>query len=684
MAGTHAHDYQHSHDHQHAHEHVSGLDVHGTACCSHHNEVISERKLIVYLVGGMLLIGAAFVKWVFPNRIDHEVAEIPALVAALVLGFPLFMASFKELRAGRASSSSLAALAILASMAIGKYETAGWLAFILLVADQFLRRTAFGAQRVIEQLVRLTPDAARLVRDGQEVDARLSDVKVGDIVRVRPGENLPVDGEVTAGRSTIDQASLTGEAVPHEVSVGDPVYAGTTNLSGQIDLRVTQVGAETTIGKVTQLIREAERSRTPRQLLIEQVAGFFVPVILSLSFIVWFFTKNVETAITVLVVTCPSALLLASPTALVAAFGAAARLGIMIKQSSYLESAGGIDTVVMDKTGTITTGRFIVSRLAPAPGVDGAELLAAAANGEQASNHPLAKSILHTAKAARISLDGSTDIEEIHGRGVKARTSMGELLVGRITWLTELFPAIREDVAQVAPKIEGMTAVHVVKNGRYLGAVGLEDKVRSNTKAVIDRLRELGVKKLSIFTGDRMSVAERVGRSVGVDSIEAECLPEEKHEQVRALARQGRRVLMVGDGINDGPSLAAAEVGVAMGLSGSDIATNSAGVALMTDDLSRIPFLIELSRRARSIITLNIIASVVIALVGLGLAATGRLEIWGALIFHFVGDIFVIANSFRLFRFGEGYSSVESEQLEEDAPRPRAASINLMAPAAAR
>jgi Cd2+/Zn2+-exporting ATPase len=676
----HDHHHDHKHDHQHDHGPVSGLDMHGTACCSHHNEVVSERKLILYLVGGTLLIGSALVKWLFAQQIDPQVAEIPALIAALLLGAPLFWASAKEVFAGRVSSSSLAALAIAASIAIQEFETAGWLAFILLVADQFLRRTAFGAQRVIEQLVRLTPNVARLVRDGQEQEVALSTVKIGDIVRVRPGENLPVDGTVAAGRTTIDQASLTGEAVPHEVAPGEPVYAGTTNLSGQIDIRVTLVGEDTTIGKVTQLIREAERSRTPRQLLIEQVAGFFVPVVLAVAFVVGIYTRNIETAITVLVVTCPSALLLASPTALVAAFAAAARLGILIKESRYLEAAGAIDTVVMDKTGTITTGRFVVSRLAPAPGVDGAELLAAAANGEQNSNHPLARSILKTAQAAKITLDGTTDVEEIHGRGVRARTSLGEVLVGRISWLTELFPGIREDVAQVQPKIDGMTAVHVVREGRYLGAVGLEDKIRSNTKSVIERLRELGVKKLAIFTGDRLSVAERVGRTVGVDAIEAECLPEEKHEQVKLLTKQGRRVLMVGDGINDGPSLAAADVGVAMGLSGSDIATNSAGVALMTDDLSRIPFMIELSRKARGIIAQNIVASVLIALVGLALAATGRLEIWGALVFHFVGDVFVIANSFRLFRFGEGYSAADSEQVEDDAPRPRAASINLMAP----
>ena len=443
--------------------------------------------------------------------ISPLIAELPAAIAALLLGFPLFKASFNEIRRGRASSSSLAALAIIASMAISQYETAGWLAFILLVADQFLRRTAFGAQRVIEQLVKLTPNIARIVRDGSELEIKLTDVKVGDVVRVRPGENLPVDGVVVAGRTTIDQASLTGEAVPHEAASGEPVYAGTTNLSGQIDLKVTQIGGDTTIGKVTELIRQAERSKSPRQLLIEQVSGFFVPVILSLAFLVWFLRRGepdaLLTAITVLVVTCPSALLLASPTATVAAFAAAARLGIMIKQASYLEAASGIDTVVMDKTGTITTGRFIVSMLAPAPGVDGADLLAAAATGEQYSNHPLAKSIINTARQARVNIETSNDYEEVHGRGVRASTAAGDVHVGRATWLLELSPQIKDDLAIVQQKIEGRTGVHVMRAGRYLGAVGLEDKVRSNVKAVIERLRELGVKKIAIFTGDRLSLS---------------------------------------------------------------------------------------------------------------------------------------------------------------------------------
>ena len=631
--------------------------------CSHGDT--SERSLFWYFLGGILLLATRAADWI--GVTDPDIAQIPAVIAAFMLSSSLLLQAWKEIRRGAASSSTLAAIAIIAAIAATKYETAGWLAFILLVADAVLNRTAFGARRAIEDLVALTPDTARIVVDGAEQEVGLGAVKVGDVVRVRPGENLPVDGVVTTGRTTINQASLTGEAAPVEVQEGDQVYAGTTNLTGPLDLRATLVGEDTTIGKVSQLIREAEEIRSPRQALIEEVARFFVPVALSIAGVVWFvMSQNPEmkdeatlTAITVLIVCCPAALLLSSPSATVAAFASAARLGVLIKEVNYLEAAASIDAVVMDKTGTITTGRFEVSRLAPAPGVEGAELLRAAANGEQHSNHPLAQSILRTARQAKIEPDGSNDYEEIHGRGVRARTGAGELCVGRATWIREIAPHTAGDIAAVEQKIEGMTGVHVLREGRYLGAVGLEDKVKPGTSAVISHLRDLGVRSIAIFTGDRMSVARRVGQAVGVDAIEAECLPEEKHEQIRQMVAQGYRTMMVGDGINDGPSLAAADVGVAMGLSGSDIATNSAGVALMTDDLNRIPFLIELARRTRMIIGQNIAASVVIVLIGLAIAATGLLEVWQAGLYHFAGEIFVFANSFRLFRFGENFTETE-------------------------
>ncbi|MFM1831329.1 MAG: hypothetical protein RLZZ558_1669 [Planctomycetota bacterium] len=637
-----------------------------------------ERRLFVALAGGTLLLSS----WIGELAgLQPQVAQIPAAIGAIILVAPLAFGALQEIRVGRPSSDALASLAVLAALANNLYLAAGFLAFFLWLSELVLSRTAWGAQRAIRDLVELTPDIARVVdADGSERETSLGALRVGQVVRVRPGENLPVDGRVLRGQTSINQASLTGEAVPVEATTGTPVYAGTSNLTGQIDVEVTAVAGESTIGKVEKLIREAENARTQRQELIERLAGAYVPVVLMVAALVWFFTSKsasaeirgqaAERAITVLVVTCPGALLIAYPTAMVAAFAAAARLGIMVKNTRTLESASTVDTVVLDKTGTLTTGKFSVSRLAPAEGVDPAVLLQAAADAEQSSNHPLARSILETAEKARLKPRAISDYQEMHGRGVSAVTPDGTVRAGRGAWLVELQPSLAAEVTRASERIEGMSGVHVMVGDRYLGAVGLEDKLRRNAADVITRLRQLGVRKVCIFTGDRLGVATRVGQAVGVDAIEAECLPEEKHEELKYLIRKGHRTLVVGDGINDGPILASADVGVAMGLSGSDIATNSAGVALMNDDLRNVPFLLELARRAKGVIGLNIAAALVLAIVGLALAATGQIQIWITPFYQAAAYIFVIANSLRLVRFGEDVMDAEEFRRQSEAARP--------------
>ncbi len=635
-----------------------------------------ERKLFIALAGGILLLAS----WLSQLGGTHEqLAKIPAAIGAVILVIPLLIGAWKEINKGRPSSDSLACLAVMAAMASHNYLAAGFLALFLWTANLVLSRTAWGAQRAIRDLIDLTPDEARVVEDGQERMVSQSQIRIGHIIRVRPGENLPADGRVILGDTNINQASLTGEAVPIEANVGTEVYAGTTNLTGQIDVEVTAVAGETTIGKVESLIREAESTKTQRQELIEQLAGYYVPVVLMVAGLVWFFTAKsgdaairgeaAERAITVMVVACPGALLIAHPTAMVAAFAAAARLGIMIKQTTTLEAAATVDTVVLDKTGTLTTGKFAVSRLAPAEDVAGAALLQTAADVEQASNHPLAKSILETANQARIQPSDISDYQEIHGRGVRAKSNGSDIFAGRADWLLELNPAIQPQIQAVEEKIAGMSGVHVMQGDQYLGAVGLEDKLRRESLEVIEGMRNQGIRRISIFTGDRLEVAKRVGQAVGVDHIEAECLPEEKHEELKFLIAKGHRTLVVGDGINDGPILASAEVGVAMGLSGSDIATNSAGVALMNDDLRHIPFLIELAHKARSVIAQNIAAALILAVFGLALAATGNINVWFAPVYYIIGYVFVIFNSLRLVRFGEDFTEHEEARRRLEASR---------------
>ena len=634
-----------------------------------------ERRLLVALSGGVLLA----VSWIGHLLGAHSlVSDIPASIGAIILVIPLLAGACGEIKKGKPSSDALASLAVVAALSAGMYLAAGFLALFLWMSNLILSRTAWGAQRAIKNLIDLTPGSARIVENEIERDAPLSEVAISMIVRIRPGENLPVDGVIISGNSDINQASLTGEAVPIEASSGTEVYAGTTNLTGQIDVKVTAIAAETTIGKVESLIREAESTRTQRQELIEQLASYYFSIVVMVAAVVWFFTSRsadeairgaaAVRAITVLVVTCPGGLLIAHPTAMVAAFAAAARLGIMIKHTQTLEASAGVDTVIMDKTGTLTTGKFAVSRLAPADGVEGAALLQAAADAEQHSNHPLAKSILDTATQANITPGSVDKYEEIHGRGVIAHTDGADIYAGRGAWLTDLNANVAQEVATVSEKIEGMSSVHIMRGTQYMGAVGLEDKLRPHAAEAVENMRRNGVRRVSIFTGDRFDVAKRVAESVGVDSIEAECLPEEKHEELKYLISRGHSTLVVGDGINDGPILATADVGVAMGLSGSDIATNSAGVALMNDDLRNIPFLISLARKTKSVIGQNIGMSLMLAIVGLALAATGNINIWITPFYYALGYVVVIANSLRLIRFGEEFTSVvESQRRMEES-----------------
>ncbi len=397
-----------------------------------------ERRLFIALMGGVLLAVSVIMNLAGTHP---DVYQLPAMLGAVILVVPLLIGAWNEILRGQPSSDSLASLAVMASLVSQYYLIAGFLALFLWMANLILSRTAWGAQRAIRDLIDLTPDEARVVEEGQERTIAQKDLKPGQVVRVRPGENLPADGRVVRGTSNINQASLTGEAMPVEVDRGTEVYAGTTNMTGQIDIEVTAVAGQTTIGKVEQLIREAESAKTQKQELIEQLAGYYFWVVLMIAGLVWFFAaKSADPAvqdeaalraIIVLVITCPGALLISHPTAMVAAFAAAARLGIMVKQTRTLESAAYVDTVVLDKTGTLTTGKFAVSRLVPADGVEGAALLQSAADSEQSSNHPLARSILETARQARLALRPVDRYEEVHGRGVIATVDGAKIHAGR-------------------------------------------------------------------------------------------------------------------------------------------------------------------------------------------------------------------------------------------------------------
>ncbi len=626
--------------------------------------------LIGTLMGGMLVVSSFVVDFPFVARVlfQHDAAaaggghtpysELIAFVGAVLLGAPLVWHAIKGLLGGEAHMEELVALAVVAAIALGEYQEAGIIAFFMILSSLIETRTALGARAAIESLLRLTPEKAhRILPDGTEELVDAAKLKPGEIVRVRPGDNVPADGEVITGESTIDQANITGESIPVDKGKGDEVFSGTSNLTGALDFRVTKSGKDTTLGKVQQLILDAEQTRSPLMRLIDRYAGWYTPTICMLAAVVWFFSEDkdvgVHKAITMLIIACPCALVLATPTAMVAALSCAARLGILIKNVVHLEYARSLTAVVFDKTGTLTTGELSVTQMKPAPDVEGADLLFTGASAEQMSKHPAAQALVAVARQAKIELARPDSFKEVAGRGVTARVGDDSIMVGRANWLTEQGAdmSLMQDPEYAEP--EGVSMLYVVRNGRCLGWLGLEDRTRDEARAAIDELRKLRIKNLSMVTGDKWSVAQRVGSEMGCTEVQAEVLPEDKIALVDDLRRRGHRVAVVGDGVNDAPMLAAADLGIAMGAAGSDVAINSASIALMNNDLSRLPFLIRLSRETTRVVWQNILFGVVFIVGMLTLAVWGPLTPIAAAVMHTVATAVVIFNSFRLVRFGE-------------------------------
>jgi len=636
--------------------------------------------IIGILLGGALVLNSYVAEWVFSEYTGPDgrnfYSDSLALLGALLLGLPIIVHAAKGLLGGHMHMDELVALSIIAAIAAIDYKAAGVVAFFLLLANLVETRTALGARASIEHLVRLSPKKAhRLRADGTEelVDPR--DLRPGDVVRIRPGDNIPADGQVLSGQSSVNQANVTGESLPVDKDVGDEVFSGTNNLSGAMDVKVTRAGEDTTLGKVQKLILQAERSRIPIMRLIDRYAGYYTPTILMVAGAVLFITRDMERTVTMLVVACPCALVLAVPTAMVAALSCAARLGILIKDVSTLEVARNLTAFVFDKTGTLTTGELSVTQMRPAPGVDGADLLATAASAEGLSKHPVARAVMAVAERARVEVAPTEQFEEVPGRGVRARVGGSEVLVGRSTWLAEtgVDMALLKDPALAEP--EGLSTLYVVRDGRLLGWIGLEDRTREQARKAMDELRAANVRELVMVTGDRWSVARRVAAEMGCTEVQAEALPADKLDLVADLRDKGHKVAVVGDGVNDAPALAAGDLSIAMGAAGSDVAINSASIALLNNDLRRLPLLVRLSRQTARVVHQNLIFGVVFIVAFEILAAVGWLvPIWGAVL-HTVAATFVIFNSARLVRFGEELHREDAAGRTRPAGRARVEAV---------
>jgi Cd2+/Zn2+-exporting ATPase len=619
-------------------------------------EAEQRRVLLHFLrtfLGFALVMAAVLSKYILRDTDDSS--QLSALLGAILLGAPIVTRAVRELFLGIRHMTELVAIAIIACVSNGMYLEAGIVAFLMQVAELIQTRSALGARQAVEGLVRMAPTEAHLVsEDGKERDVPVKSLTTGQTVRVRPGETICADGEIIRGITSIEEASITGESLPADKGEGAPVFAGTVNLTGAIDVKITRVGDDTTLGQVRDMILNAEQTKIPIMRIIDNYIQWYTPVVLMIAFAIWFFTgvEGMGPTISALIVTCPCAFVLATPTAMVASLSCAARHGMLVKDVKDLEAAGRINAIAFDKTGTLTTGQLAVTHLSPAEGVEPAHMLTLAASAEAHSNHPVAKAVVRVAKEAKLNLPEALDVHEEPGMGVSATVDGAAVRIGRDSWLKS--EGVDVDVLAIDPeKTEGFSILVIAEGTKAIGWIGLEDKARDEARSATKELRDLGIRRLTMFTGDRWSVAKRVAAELGCTEVEAECLPGRKLELVQKMKDAGLRVAVVGDGVNDAPALAAGDIGIAMGAAGSDVAIHSASIALMSDDLGRLPFLIRLSRKTRSVVNQNLLFALIFILIGLGFSAGKMLPVVLSAVLHIVGSMIVIFNSARLVRFGE-------------------------------
>jgi Cd2+/Zn2+-exporting ATPase len=658
---------QDEHDHHHAHDHDHAV------------------LPLAQTLAGLVLVINSFVITSFFSDSANAIAAASAMIGAIILGYPIVLTAIEDLRRGLLTTNELVALAVLAAFGsaaagflVGGFQQAGVIAFFMLMGQIIETRTAEGARASIESLIKLTPPKARRVTASGEEEVETKLLAVGDVIRVRPGDNVAADGVILSGQGSFNQATITGESLPVDKKPGDEVFAGTQNLTGALEIKVTRAGEDTTLGKVRELILAAERTKLPIMRIIDQYMGFYTPLVLVIGALVWAFTGDLSRVIAVFIVSCPCAFILATPSAMVAALSAAARLGILIKNVGDIELAARINAFVFDKTGTLTTGKLAVSRLAPLGATAPAELLRIAASAEKYSNHPAAKALAQLAGEAGVPLAEPKDFAEAAGRGVGALIDGAKILVGRAQWLKD--QGVPDDFLKSVDlnETEGFSLIFVARAGHGIGWIGLQDQTRSEAREALAGLKASGVRRIAMISGDRQPVAARVAREIGCEECLGECLPQNKVDFVRQVKAKGYRVAVVGDGVNDAPALAAGDLGIAMGAAGSEVAIHSATIALMNNDLRRLPFLVRLSRQTRSVINQNFLIGILFVIGGLILAALKIIDPIIAAVLHVVGSLLVVFNSARLVRQGEELEP----HLAPAAPEPPSPPPASLAPVA--
>ncbi len=578
--------------------------------------------------------------------VDIKACYDPAWIAAIVSGAPLAVNAVKKLinnkGISKISSALLITSAMIAAIAIGDIFAAGEVAFIMAIGELLEDLTTDRAKKGLKKLISLAPTKGRLVENGTEREINAADIKVGDILRVLPGESIPVDGEITAGETSIDQSVMTGESLPVDKAVGDSVYCGTVNRFGSVDIRATKVGEDSSLSKLIRMVKDAEDKKAPMHRIADRRASILVPVALLIAVVFGLIRQDIVVAVTVLVVFCPCALVLATPTAIMAAIGQATKHGVIIKSGEALEKMGKVDTVAFDKTGTLTYGALSVSDIIPTSDIKEDSLLALAASAESRSEHPIGKAIYEYGKS-RLELPSCDSFAMEAGKGVSAEVNGEKIFCGNDKFISEKGIALedKEKQALSALRESGKASVIVSNSEGVLGIISLSDTLKESAPNVISELKAIGTDSV-LLTGDNSRSAEYFASRVGIASIKSELLPEQKVESIAALRQSGKTVAMIGDGVNDAPALKAADVGIAMGTMGSDIAVEASDIAIMSDDISKLPYLKRLSNATVKTIKLSISLSLLINFAAITLSFFKLLNPATGALVHNAGSIFVI------------------------------------------
>lgn len=595
------------------------------------------------IAGGIFLI----MSFVFP-RAGISLSVDPAWITVFICGIPLlYLALWRMIYnkgISKISSALLISIAMIAAIAIKDLFAAGEVAFIMEIGAILEDMTTNRAKSGLKKLISLAPAQGRRIVDGKEEMIAADDIKQNDILRVLPGEAIPVDGIIMNGETSVDQSVMTGEALPIDKGIGDEVFCGTLNCFGAIDMKATKMGEDSSLQKMIQLVQEAERKQAPMQRIADRCASWLVPIAMAIAIAAGLITRDIIRAITVLVVFCPCALVLATPTAIMAAIGQATKHGVLIKSGEALEKMGKVNTIVFDKTGTLTFGTLEVCDIISFDeNINEHELLALSASAEARSEHPLGKAVTAYAKKNGAALKEANSFQMQSGKGICAEVSGMTLYCGNEKYIQQSSIPLPPDVTNVLERlrIQGKASIIVADSSHCIGILALSDVLRPEAKDVVSSLSEMNISAV-LLTGDHQQTADYFAAQAGITNVKAGLLPEEKVQSILRMQEHGNHICMIGDGVNDAPALKTADVGVAMGSMGSDIAVEAADIALMSDDISKVPYLKRLSNATIATIRLSITLSMCINFAAVTCSVLGILNPTTGALVHNAGSCFVV------------------------------------------